>query len=133
MKLRKFIATTIREYLIEQKNIKTNINDNFWKMFSEDIEVKATIVANAPSDDKFWQLVKTKIFEAEYEKNYNDILKELEEKKSTIDRLVEEKKELFDDNYEIQQELKKKKEEVEELTDKLGKLYKRILKDQNTK
>lgn len=33
MELRKFIATTIREYLNEQQNIETNINNNFWKWF----------------------------------------------------------------------------------------------------
>lgn len=32
-KLRKFIATTIREYLNEQKEVKSNLNDNFWKWF----------------------------------------------------------------------------------------------------
>ena len=33
MELRKFIKTTIREYMNEQQNIETNINDNFWKWF----------------------------------------------------------------------------------------------------
>lgn len=33
MELRKFIKTTIREYLNEQQNIETNLNDNFWKWF----------------------------------------------------------------------------------------------------
>jgi hypothetical protein len=33
MKLRKFIATTIREYLNEQQEVKTNLNDNFKKWF----------------------------------------------------------------------------------------------------
>lgn len=31
--IKKFIATTIREYLNEQQNIETNINDKFWKWF----------------------------------------------------------------------------------------------------
>jgi hypothetical protein len=34
MKLRKFIATTIREYLNEQNYSKSNLNDNFWKWFN---------------------------------------------------------------------------------------------------
>jgi hypothetical protein len=38
MKLRKFIATTINEYLNEQKNV---LNDNFWKWFGS-----SRIVAN---------------------------------------------------------------------------------------
>ena len=33
MKLRKFIATTIREYLNEQQETETNLNDNFKKWF----------------------------------------------------------------------------------------------------
>lgn len=33
MELRKFIATTIREYLNEQQNIEGNLNENFWKWF----------------------------------------------------------------------------------------------------
>ena len=35
MELRKFIATTIREYLNEQQNIENNLNDNFWKWFGK--------------------------------------------------------------------------------------------------
>lgn len=128
--LKEFFDISLKEGYIQKKDgnrYKYEINDNFWKMFSEDIEVKATIVANAPSDDKFWQLVKKKIFEVEYDKNYNDILEELEEKRSTIDRLVEEKKELFDENYEIQQELKEKEQEADELKIRLSKKYKDIL------
>jgi hypothetical protein len=33
MELRKFIATTIREYLNEQVNVETNINNDFWNWF----------------------------------------------------------------------------------------------------
>lgn len=33
MKLRKFIATTIHEYLNEQQTIENNLNTNFWKWF----------------------------------------------------------------------------------------------------
>jgi hypothetical protein len=33
MELRKFIATTIREYLNEQQEIENNLNDNFWRWF----------------------------------------------------------------------------------------------------
>ena len=33
MKLRELIAITIREYLNEQKETETNINNNFWKWF----------------------------------------------------------------------------------------------------
>ena len=40
MKLRKFIATTIREYLNEQQEVKNNLNDNFWKWFGNSIMVK---------------------------------------------------------------------------------------------
>ena len=34
MELRKFIATTIREYLNEQQEVETNLNNNFRKWFS---------------------------------------------------------------------------------------------------
>ena len=33
MELRKFIATTIREYLNEQKEVESNLNGNFLKWF----------------------------------------------------------------------------------------------------
>jgi hypothetical protein len=33
MELRKFIQTTIREYLNEQRELENNLNDNFWKWF----------------------------------------------------------------------------------------------------
>lgn len=35
MELRKFISTTIREYLNEQKEAETNLNNNFWKWFGD--------------------------------------------------------------------------------------------------
>jgi hypothetical protein len=41
MKLRNFIATTIQEYLNEQQNNKSNINDNFWKWFGDSKMVKS--------------------------------------------------------------------------------------------
>jgi len=40
MELRKFIATTIREYLNEQQNVETNLNNNFRKWFGSSIMVK---------------------------------------------------------------------------------------------
>ncbi len=40
MELRKFIATTIREYLNEQQNTKNDINDNFMKWFRNSEMVK---------------------------------------------------------------------------------------------
>lgn len=33
MELKKIISTTLREYLIERKEI--NMNDNFWKWFGD--------------------------------------------------------------------------------------------------
>ena len=40
MELRKFIKTTIREYLNEQQETETNLNDNFKKWFGNSIMVK---------------------------------------------------------------------------------------------
>lgn len=40
MELRKFISTTVYEYLNEQQNIESNINDNFWKWFGNSKIVK---------------------------------------------------------------------------------------------
>ena len=40
MELSKFIATTIREYLNEQQNVETNLNNNFRKWFGSSIMVK---------------------------------------------------------------------------------------------
>jgi hypothetical protein len=40
MELRKIITTTIREYLSEQQEIESNLNDNFWKWFGDSKTIK---------------------------------------------------------------------------------------------
>jgi hypothetical protein len=40
MELRKFIATTIREYLNEQQDVINNLNNNFRKWFSDSVMVE---------------------------------------------------------------------------------------------
>ena len=56
MELIKFIATTIREYLNENQNTETNINDNFWKWFGNSKVVDKQgnpIVVYHGTDNKF--------------------------------------------------------------------------------
>jgi hypothetical protein len=56
MKLRKFIATTIREYLNEQQKVESNLNGNFWKWFGNskvvDEQVNPMVVYHG-TDNKF--------------------------------------------------------------------------------
>lgn len=61
MKSRKFITTTIREYLIEQQNAEYKLNDNFWKWFdgSRVIDKNGNpLVVNHGSKSKFTSFVK---------------------------------------------------------------------------
>jgi hypothetical protein len=37
---KKFIATTIREYLNEQQEVKKNLNDNFWRWFNNSVMIE---------------------------------------------------------------------------------------------
>lgn len=63
MELRKFIATTIREYLNENQNIDNNLNDNFWKWFGDSatIENGEPIVCYHGTDCDFKSFSKNKI------------------------------------------------------------------------
>ena len=63
MELRKFIATTIREYLNEQQENESDLNDNFWMWFGNSITIenKNPIVFYHGSDTDFESFSKTKI------------------------------------------------------------------------
>jgi hypothetical protein len=64
MVLRKFIATTIREYLNEQQETENNLNGNFWKWFGNSVMIENgnPIVFYHGSPDKELNKFKEKSF-----------------------------------------------------------------------